>query len=128
MLTLEHPPFLTDLLTDAELAAIISRFYDAVYADEVLSPLFVGVSQATQEQRLAGFIRMTRGRSNPFDGDFLRSAHARLALTPELFRRRERLLGEAITACGHGREVIACWRRYDAAWWRYIGGDRRSSA
>lgn len=122
MLTLEHPPFLTDLLTDAQLAEVIARFYDAVYVDEVLSPLFAGVLRSRQEQRLAGFIRMTRGRSNPFDGDFLRSAHARLALTPALFARRAQLMAEAISACGHGPEVASCWRRYDAVWWRYLSG------
>ncbi|MFT5682597.1 MAG: truncated hemoglobin YjbI [Myxococcota bacterium] len=122
MLTLEHPPFLTDLLTDSQLAEVISRFYAAVYADPMLSPLFAGVERSRQEQRLAGFIRMTRGRSNPFDGDFLRSAHARLNLTPALFARRAQLMAAAIEACGHGAEVIACWRRYDALWWRYIRG------
>ena len=122
MLTLEHPPFLTDLLTDAQLAEVIACFYDAVYVDEQLSPLFEGVPRRQQEQRLAGFIRMTRGRSNPFDGDFLRSAHARLALTPALFARRTQRMTEAITACGHGPEVVSCWRRYDALWLRYIRG------
>ncbi len=120
MLRLERAPFLTDLLDADAIAAVIARFYDKVYADPLLSPLFVGVSQHRQQQRLAGFIGMTRGRSNPFDGSFLRSAHAHLALTPALFARRELLMAEAIAEAGHGEEVRACWLRYDAGWWRYL--------
>lgn len=120
MLPLEHPPYLTELLSDAQLAAVIARFYDKVYADPMLSPLFAGIPQAKQEQRLAGFVRMTRGRSSPFEGAFLQSVHDRLSLTPALFARREALLTAAIIEAGHDREVVSCWMRYDAAWWRFL--------
>ena len=106
MLTIEHGPTLTELLSQADLEAVIARFYDKVYADTLLAPVFAGVSQAKQQQRLAGFIRMTRGRSNVFDGAFLHTAHERLRLTPAHFARRETLLAEAITESGHGPEVV----------------------
>lgn len=122
MLHIEHPPFLTDLLTLDERAAVISHFYDRVFADPQLSPLFAGIAQPLQEQRLAGFLQMSRGRSGPTNGAALRGVHARLPITPALLRHRWSLMVAAIEEAGHGAEVMDCWRRYDAAWWRYILG------
>jgi truncated hemoglobin YjbI len=116
----QRPPFLTDLLDADERAAVIGRFYEKVYADPLLAPRFVGVERSVQEQRLAGFIQMTCGRISTMQGEVLRNVHARLGLTPAHFARRAELLAEAITEAGHGAEVLACWRRYDARWWRHI--------
>jgi len=122
MLTLDRPPFLTDLLSIEQIESVVHRFYDKVYADPLLSPLFEGVARARQEQRLAGFVRMTRGRRNVFDADFLKTAHARLPITTALLVRRAQLLADSITESGHGEEVVACWKRYDAIWWRDVMG------
>lgn len=122
MLSLERPPYLTDLLTPQQREAVIARFYTKVYADPLLAPLFAGIRQDTQQQRLAGFIRKTRGRGNPFDAASLRGVHTRLGLTAAHFARREALLREALAEAGHGEEVVSCWMRFDALWWRHIRG------
>lgn len=118
-------PRLDELLTDDELRDVIARFYDSVYCDEVLGPLFENVHRPSQEVRLARFIRMTaRSDADRLDGSFLRTAHARLQLTDALFERRRELLDAAIRDCGHGDDVRSAWERYDARWRTWVVGER----
>lgn len=110
-----------ELLSDDELQAVVSCFYDAVYTDPILSPLFAGVERKRQEQRLCAFIQMTaHPGSEPFDGPYLRDAHSRLALTPALFDRRHELLERAIRACGHGEEIVEAFHAFDERWRSWV--------
>lgn len=112
---------LEQLLSEAELQIVVERFYESVYRDPVLGPLFVGVSREAQIQRLVGFIQMTAASGNDaLDGRFLRDAHARLHLTDALFERRRTLLNEAIRACGHGDDVVSAWETYDLRWRKWV--------
>lgn len=118
---------LDELLTDDELRAIITCFYDSVYRDPVLKPLFENVHRPSQELRLARFIKMTaESNSDRLDGGFLRTAHARLDLDDALFDRRRTLLDDAIRACGHGEEVRVAWERYDERWRAWVIRESKS--
>ncbi len=109
------------LLSERELQVVVERFYDSVYQDAVLGPLFVGVDRAVQAHRLVGFIQMTASPGNDtLDGRFLREAHARLHLTDALFERRRTLLNQAIRACGHGDDVVTAWETYDLRWRKWV--------
>lgn len=115
---------LDELLTDDEIGNVITRFYDTVYCDELLGPLFKNVHRPSQEVRLARFIKMTaRSEADRLDGAFLRTAHARLQLNDALFERRRKLLDAAIRACGHGDDVREAWARYDERWRAWVVGE-----
>lgn len=112
---------LDELLSDDELRRVITRFYDSVYVDTVLGPLFERVHRPSQEERLARFIKMTAvPGSDRIDGAFLRTAHSHLQLDDALFERRRVLLDAAIQACGHGDDVRAAWRSYDERWRAWV--------
>ncbi len=122
-----NEPRLTDLVDEQTIALIITRFYGKVYVHPQLAPLFAGVDRTRQEQRLAAFIKMTKGVSNCFDGAFLKIAHERLPITNALFELRESLLEAAIRETGCGQDVIDCWRHYDELWRQYVVSDCDSS-
>lgn len=116
---------LDELLSDEELRVIIARFYDSVYSDPILRPLFENVHRPSQEERLARFITMTAlPGADRIDGAFLRTAHERLHLDDALFERRRALLDAAIQACGHGDDVRAAWRTYDERWRAWVVAGR----
>jgi len=120
---------LYELLSDEQLQKVITRFYDSVYSDELLKPLFEDVNRPAQELRLFRFIKMTAiPGADRLDGAFLRTAHARLNLNEELFERRRTLLEAAIRACGHGDEVSSAWRNYDDRWRAWVLGEPTQNA
>ena len=106
---------LDELLSQQQLRDVICCFYDGVYSDPMLAPLFTGVDQRKQEERLFRFVLMTAVPNNDrIDGRFLRMAHDHLALNPALLARRWEHLVSAISACGHGPDVVAAWNSYEA--------------
>lgn len=114
---------LAELLSEAELRAVIARFYESVVRDDLLAPLFVDVDRATQEERLYRFIRMTSGRpTDKLDGIYLRDVHRSLRLSDAHFERRRALVTAAVRACGHGEEVVVAWAEYDALFRAWVLG------
>ncbi len=118
----EMTAVLDELLSDAQLREVIGRFYNRVYADPVFAPIFSGVEQARQEERLFRFVLMTTTVSGTdgVDGQFLRVAHEHLPITDELVARRWQHLADAIRECGHGEGVVAAWDAYDGRWREWV--------
>jgi truncated hemoglobin YjbI len=108
-------------LTDEQLRAVVHTFYESLFPHPRLGVFFDGVAQPRQEARLIGFIELVSGGwDDPFQGDYLRQAHAHLFITEELFALRATLLEAAIRAHGHGDEVVRRWQAFDERWKPFV--------
>jgi len=67
--------------------AAMRVFYDRLFADPELAPIFEGVNQARHVSSVAKFVAAASGGPVPWTGRDIETAHRRLRITQEHFDR-----------------------------------------
>jgi hemoglobin len=67
--------------------AAMRVFYDRLFADPELAPIFEGVNQARHVSSVSKFVAAASGGPEPWTGRSIESAHRRLHITQEQFQR-----------------------------------------
>ena len=91
------------------------RFYDAVYADDWMGPIFMHVPQDLIESQQTNFMAARMGGENLYCGLLPKWAHRHILITHEMMDHRHRLLAEALDAERVDSELAQRWLRIDEA-------------
>jgi hemoglobin len=107
-----------------KIRAVLTDFYDTVFADLMIGFLFKGVDkQRLIEQELALTLRALGG-AVPYGGRPLREVHARHPILGGHFMRRRKLLADAIARHGLPDDVRDAWLAHTDALRAEITPDR----
>jgi hemoglobin len=72
---------------DPAVRAVMSRFYERIFADPELAPVFEGVNMRRHVAATSTFVGAATGGPRPWRGRDMASAHRHLAVTNEQFDR-----------------------------------------
>lgn len=98
-----------DIGGEAALRAVLTAFYDRVFADPMIGYLFMGQDKARLVELELQFTARVMGADVRYTGRSIRAAHAAHSIRKGHFHRRNRLLEE--TLCDHDvpPHVIEAW-------------------
>jgi len=88
----------------AAVEAVVSGFYERVFADPVLEPYFEGVDRDALYAHQVQFISAVAGGPVSYEGADMRAAHEGMGITEEAFGRVATCLAEALRENGVGEE------------------------
>lgn len=95
------------------LRAVLTDFYDRVYADPRLSPFFVHTTKDWAIDHQYAFLCQILTGENVYFGDRPRNAHHWMVISDELFDYREALMESVLRAHGVADELIRDFRAID---------------
>lgn len=109
---------LMPLLTPEQLEAVVTTFYDRVYAHPWIGQFFTTVDRKIQEFNLVHFIqRSWDDKAYPKrQARTLWHQHAHLFIGDELFDLRQELFAEALRHHGHGKDVVEAFLDFNERW------------
>jgi hypothetical protein len=115
-------PIVADMGGIDAITKVVHRFYEKVYADPTLAPIFQNVNRERQEQRLVAFIAMvdTHSWMTAFHRSFLRTAHAHVPITDQTIAVRRDLWREAAVEEGHPASVVDVYVRFNDTWAKFV--------
>lgn len=110
------------LLPTEQLHAVVTHFYDLVYAHPWIGQFFTKVDQRNQETKLVRFFQMSwDDRAYPeMQAQYLRQEHAHMYITEELFELRQALFSRAVRDLGHGPEVVEAFAVFNELWRAHV--------
>lgn len=116
--TIEKYTPLMPLLAPERLEAVVTTFYDLVYAHPWIGRFFTEVDQEIQEFNLVRFIQMSwDDKAYPKrQARYMRHQHAHMFITDELFDLRQALFAEALRHHGHGEDVVDAFLDFNERW------------
>jgi hemoglobin len=97
------------------LEAILSDFYDRVFADPMIGYLFKGKSRERLVELEVQFTARALGAMTDYEGRGMRAAHATLRITGGQFDRRLQILRETLRDHQVDGEVQAAWLSHGRA-------------
>lgn len=95
------------------LRAVLTDFYERVYADPRLSPFFVHTTKDWAIDHQYAFLCQILSGENVYFGDRPRNAHHWMVISDELFDYREALMESVLRAHGIADELIRDFRAID---------------
>lgn len=98
-----------DIGGEAGLRAVLTDFYDRVFADPMIGYLFMGQRKARLVELELQFTARVMGADVRYEGRSIRAAHAAHNIRKGHFRRRNRLLEETLRDHGVPPHVIEGW-------------------
>ncbi|MCA9706632.1 MAG: hypothetical protein KDK70_12335 [Myxococcales bacterium] len=106
------------LLPQAQLEAVVTSFYDMVFAHPWIGQFFTHVDQRNQETKLVRFFQMSwDDRAYPdMQAQYIRQEHAHMYITDELFELRSALFSDAVRKHGHGQDVVEAFEVFNDIW------------
>lgn len=116
--TIERYTPLAPLLPREPLAAVVSTFYERVYAHPWIGRFFAGVDPRIQALNLVLFIESSwEDRAYPKRQErYLWCQHAHVFITGPLFDLRQALFADALRHHGHGDAIVEAFRHFDERW------------
>lgn len=116
--TVEKYVPLAPLLPREPLAAVVSTFYDRVYAHPWIGRYFAKVDQRIQEFELVLFIEASwEDRAYPKRQlQYMQAQHAHVFVTDALFDLRQALFTEALRHHGHDERVVEAFLHFHERW------------
>lgn len=106
------------------LRAILTDFYNQVYADAMLSPFFAGVTVDRIIDKQFSFLRSIFTGEKCYFGDHPKNAHHWMVISDELFDHREALLENTIRNYGLPEHLVQRWRNIESVFRKVIVKDR----
>lgn len=91
------------------LTRILDRFYTWVYADERLSPFFIGVPKSRAIEKQYEFLAAIFSEETDYLGMNPFNAHHWMVISDELFDYRERLFERAVCESGLAGHLVRRW-------------------
>lgn len=109
---------LAPLLSREQLEAVVSTFYDRVYAHPWIGRFFARVDQRIQEFSLVLFIEASwDDRAYPRrQMQYMRAQHAHVLVTDALFDLRQALFAEALRHHGHDDGIVEAFLHFNERW------------
>lgn len=116
----QHPALWQALGGRDGLRAILTDFYDRVYADARLSPFFVRTTKEWAIDHQFAFLCQILTGENLYFGDRPRNAHHWMVISDELFDYREALMATVLAEHGVPAELAADLRAIDESFRSHI--------
>ena len=114
VIPLPPEPYLWDELGgDAIVRAVLTSFYEKVYADPELRPFFERVTMDRIIGKQFAFMKENIQGDQVFLGEQPRNAHNWMVITDTLFDHRQSLMLQAMRAHGLTNSLIARWACYE---------------
>ena len=117
---------LLDAIGADALRAVITDFYDRVFADVMIGFMFVGKDKARLIEKEWEFAARMLGADVRYTGKSMPDAHARVPITGGHFDRRTQILRDTLAAHHVPAEVQAAWLGHVEALRAQITADRGS--
>ena len=108
------------------LRAVITDFYERVFADVMIGFLFVGKDRARLIEKEWELAARMLGADVRYTGKSMPEAHARVPITGGHFDRRVQILRDALAAHAVAAEIQAVWLGHTEALRAQITADRGS--
>ncbi|MDZ5809752.1 group 1 truncated hemoglobin [Halorubrum sp. AD140] len=86
--------------------AVVSDFYDRVFADPLLEPYFEGIDREALYTHQVQFVSAVAGGPVSYEGADMRTAHEGMGITEEAFDRVATYLAEALRENGVAGEHV----------------------
>jgi len=86
--------------------AVVSDFYDRVFADPLLEPYFEDVDREALYAHQVQFVSAVAGGPVSYDGADMQEAHEGMGITGEAFDRVAAYLGEALSENGVAEDDV----------------------
>jgi hemoglobin len=81
--TLDQPSLFEQLGGSDQIEAMIAQFYDRIFSDESLRPMFANVDMVQLRRHQTLFISFAMGGPNQYRGRSMREAHKGLGITED---------------------------------------------
>lgn len=107
-----------------QIRAVLTDFYETVFADIMIGFLFKGVDKARLIEREFGLTLRALGADVPYTGRPIAAVHARHPILGGHFMRRRKLLADAIARHGLPADVRDAWLAHSDALRAEITPDR----
>jgi len=117
---------LFDRIGGDELRAVITDFYDRLFADVMIGFLFQGKNKRTLIQREWELIARLLGADVPYTGRPMRVAHAQVPILGGHFERRLQILRHTLAGHAVEADIQNAWIRHSLALRSQVTGDQGS--
>lgn len=108
-----NPQLWTALDEGALLKKILGDFYDAVFADPILSPYFQNFTKQRSKEKVYSFYRQLFSGEKVFFGDRPRNSHHWMVISNEVFDYRIELLLSCLRKHGLPEPLVKQWLSYE---------------